>query len=1320
MEKDGSRLFDIQPHQGSVQGFDGSTQSSTSFGKMVIRTSDGKRVLHNVWVVSSLSESLFSIPELVLQLNMLILFSTEGAFEVKNQDGTLVLGQKICNFNAANKTWTMTEDFICSPESNMAHARIGQDTNTRTMTADFIRSPDDAHARLGQDRVGFPPFMLNDKPRSFQQDSFTPEHRAHLMHLRSGCLSRSGMIEVVRRKAIRGYNCTVEEITRYIGKGTPHFCYGCTFSTNQAPMVTRTRGTANPGSTYRNIPDSDNPPGDNAIGTDTMGPLPEDWQGNKWAQIFIHCKHRVVWIVSMKEKQDYFAVLKQFLRRYRRTFPSNSTPEIYRSSHVATFEGNMIDLDSFQILRSDRAPELMSAQVDNLTTENLIQQHHTVAHSSFMNGITERAIQTVQKITEALLANAKFVDDERTEMYHRALQHAGGAVYNFLRPHRSLGYTTPFRSWTGIDPHADWFRVFGCTAYVYLEHNERPAGKRSRPYVPGIYVGVEPNTLGNSPSHLIYIPSREKLFVRRSVVFNETMTHDEDRFGRLKNGDIFVDNLQREEVIRSLQNHPIFKDTSPSSSHGTDDGTTMDSTDLTPPVLTQSPATDTDVATATEDSPSSSHGADDGTVMGSTDSTPSVSTPSAAPRIEASNTKRKEKSVPGKGITKNSVHSDVPNRYWLRSHDTDRAARRAYPSSMWFLEESAKTRKAKAAATRTRVTPSQITIDCDTLLSESNKGTDYVRSQWAQKAIAQNLPRVHAARHVYKRRSKVSNLPTTFSADIKLSEWDAPLLEWARRREDWPLWQEAIKKELDQLEARGTWRLLKPGEEPCNRPLGTKLVLKIKRLPDGSIDKYKARLTVQGFLQRYGIDYTKTRSPVTQLATIKMLAATALREDRKCKLVDFAGAFLYPLLKEDLYIRAPKLLDKGHVILKLVKSLYGLKQASREWFLALADALREIGFKQFPQEVDECLFYHEKLDIWIAAYVDDSFVSYTREEDLAHVLNELKAKKFEFSTVEDLTKGLGLQLTRTKNELFISQPNYIQFIMDEFDIQPITKSTPITKWFESRREDELPLDSEAKTRFQSLLGALSHLARMTRPEALLAVFHLATFTGDPCERHYEGLVRVAQHLATDPTRGIHFTKDAAPLWEFYCDSDWAGCPTTRRSTEGYVLKFMGGPLVAVSRRQRNVTKSSCEAEYCSLADCAADIIWIKNLAEAFKCMFPSPAILRCDNRTAINMANGEVALKRTKHIDAFKKFTGVKYHWIRELVQSGIIALQHVAGRDNQADILTKPNQKSTFCSASKKLLNEQDVPEATSAPDPTWDTVPSHKCARSDTNQLY
>ena len=176
--------------------------------------------------------------------------------------------------------------------------------------------------------------------------------------------------------------------------------------------------------------------------------------------------------------------------------------------------------------------------------------------------------------------------------------------------------------------------------------------------------------------------------------------------------------------------------------------------------------------------------------------------------------------------------------------------------------------------------------------------------------------------------------------------------------------------------------------------------------------------------------------------------------------------------------------------------------------------------------------------------------------------------------------------------------------MKEFDIPVVSRPTPLIRWLEPHDPDtEQILTPVDRTKFQSLLGALSHIARMTRPEVLLAVFHLATFTGAPTARHYEGLVRITQHLHTDPTRGIRFAKDDGPLWEFYCDSDWAGCPSTRRSTEGYLIKFMGGPLIAKSRRQRNVTKSSCEAEYCTFADCAADIIWVKSLAEAFQCLY---------------------------------------------------------------------------------------------------------------------
>ena len=92
------------------------------------------------------------------------------------------------------------------------------------------------------------------------------------------------------------------------------------------------------------------------------------------------------------------------------------------------------------------------------------------------------------------------------------------------------------------------------------------------------------------------------------------------------------------------------------------------------------------------------------------------------------------------------------------------------------------------------------------------------------------------------------------------------------------------------------------------------------------------------------------------------------------------------------------------------------------------------------------------------------------------------------------------------------------------------------------------------------------------------------------------------------------------------------CIRDRRSTSGYLLKFMGGPLLAVSRRQKNVTLSSCEAEYCTFTDCAKDILWAKGLAKFFKCPFPEPAELRCDNVTAKHMAEGKAKLNRTRNV----------------------------------------------------------------------------------------
>jgi len=159
--------------------------------------------------------------------------------------------------------------------------------------------------------------------------------------------------------------------------------------------------------------------------------------------------------------------------------------------------------------------------------------------------------------------------------------------------------------------------------------------------------------------------------------------------------------------------------------------------------------------------------------------------------------------------------------------------------------------------------------------------------------------------------------------------------------------------------------------------------MKIKRDPTtGAIIKYKARLTAQGFLQIKGLEFNDTSSPVAELASVKFLVAHALQHDRKLSLVDFAGAFLHAHLKEEIHIRPPKGYAPEGKLWRLLKTIYGLKQSSHEWHAVLCKALAEMGFVHADRTIDECLFYHEGRNIYIATHVDDCFISFVKDDDL--------------------------------------------------------------------------------------------------------------------------------------------------------------------------------------------------------------------------------------------------------------------------------------------------------------------------------------------------
>ncbi|XP_073067135.1 uncharacterized protein [Primulina eburnea] len=488
-----------------------------------------------------------------------------------------------------------------------------------------------------------------------------------------------------------------------------------------------------------------------------------------------------------------------------------------------------------------------------------------------------------------------------------------------------------------------------------------------------------------------------------------------------------------------------------------------------------------------------------------------------------------------------------------------------------------------------------------------------------------------------------------------------------------PEWRQAMDAELQALESNKTWSIV--SLPPNKRAVGCRWVYKAKFRADGTLERYKARLVAKGYTQQEGIDYFETFSPVAKIVTVRTLLALAAVHGWFLTQLDVNNAFLHGELAEEVYMLLPPGYHSKGVILptnavcKLHKSLYGLKQASRQWFSKFSSTLLTIGFIQ--SHADSSLFIRSQGNVFLAllVYVDDIVIA-TNDEKEAVDLKIFLDSHFKLKDLGNLKYFLGIEVARSSRGISICQRHYALQLLTEAGLLGCkSRSTPLDTNLKLNDEDgDLLTDPFL---YRKLMGKLLYLT-ITRPDLAYSVNKLSQYVSKPRGPHLQAVYSVLKYVKGSVGQGLFYSASTTLKLSFFSDSDWASCQDTRRSVSGYCV-LLGKSLISwKSKKQQTVSRSSAEAEYRSTANATCEVIWLRSLLTDFQVPCDEPAVLFCDNQSAIHIASNPVFHERTKHIE-------IDCHIVREKLQCGLIKILYLSTVLQLADLFTKSLLPSRF-----------------------------------------
>ena len=544
-----------------------------------------------------------------------------------------------------------------------------------------------------------------------------------------------------------------------------------------------------------------------------------------------------------------------------------------------------------------------------------------------------------------------------------------------------------------------------------------------------------------------------------------------------------------------------------------------------------------------------------------------------------------------------------------------------------------------------------------------------------------------------------------------VANWVHPLFLKAKSeasKEDNPSWRQAMNgpfkeeyweaacKEIETLQSMEAWEVV--DKEDGMNVIQSIWAFKLKRFPDGLIKKFKARFCARGDQQLEGIDFFETYAPVVQWTSVRMMLILEILMKLKSKQGDVTAAFLHAELgpEEKVYVEMPLGFRQRGKVLRLKKTLYGLRQSPRMFWKYLTNAMKACGME--ASGFDPCMFIGER--VVAVAFVDDILFWATDEKYINDLGAQLRDQGLLLEEEGDAAGFLGVTMTRDDSgAMELKQTGLIDRILEALglDTKHATgkytpaETSPLTK-------DEDGPGPEGSFSYASVVGMMLYLSGHSRPDIAYAVNLCARYMFSAKLSHEKALKRIGRYLKATRDQGLVMTPSGTLKVDAFPDADFAGLygyekptdPTCSKSRTGFLISLSDCPVLWISKLQRETALSTMEAEINALAHCCRELFPVMDMVGEIGKVAGLPTEDMTKMHVSVHEDNsGALILAETipPQFTPRSKYYCTKTVWFREEIMKRGVSLRKIETKEQLGDIFTKGLPRPQFEYLRKQLM---------------------------------